>query len=73
MPMAISDSAGQHVLNVPLATVVIGGLFSATFLTLIVILYCMLWLNRSRVKEKNCAKLQNTPMVLSFLQAWDYR
>ncbi|MCQ2960145.1 MAG: CusA/CzcA family heavy metal efflux RND transporter [Bacteroidales bacterium] len=36
VPMAISDSAGAEVQR-PLATVVIGGLFSATILTLIII------------------------------------
>ncbi|MCL4481447.1 MAG: CusA/CzcA family heavy metal efflux RND transporter, partial [Bacteroidetes bacterium] len=36
LPMAISGSAGAEVQR-PLATVVIGGLFSATFLTLVVI------------------------------------
>ncbi len=43
LPMAFSTSAGAEVQR-PLATVVIGGLISATFLTMVVlpVLYCML-------------------------------
>ncbi|MBK9292085.1 MAG: CusA/CzcA family heavy metal efflux RND transporter [Bacteroidetes bacterium] len=43
LPMAISQSAGAEVQR-PLATVVIGGLFTSTFLTLIVlpVLYCVI-------------------------------
>jgi cobalt-zinc-cadmium resistance protein CzcA len=42
LPMAVSQSAGAEVQR-PLATVVIGGLFTSTFLTLIVmpVLYCI--------------------------------
>jgi cobalt-zinc-cadmium resistance protein CzcA len=41
-PMAFSTSAGAEVQR-PLATVVIGGLITATFLTMVVlpVLYCM--------------------------------
>lgn len=49
LPMAISQSSGAEVQR-PLATVVIGGLFTSTFLTLIVlpVLYCIVqqYLNR---------------------------
>ncbi|MDO9553413.1 efflux RND transporter permease subunit [Rhodonellum sp.] len=50
LPMAISTSAGAEVQR-PLATVVVGGLISATFLTLIVlpVLYAMFF----KTKEKN--------------------
>ncbi|HMM12138.1 MAG TPA: CusA/CzcA family heavy metal efflux RND transporter [Bacteroidales bacterium] len=43
LPMAVSQSAGAEVQR-PLATVVIGGLFTSTFLTLIVlpVLYCLM-------------------------------
>jgi cobalt-zinc-cadmium resistance protein CzcA len=48
LPMAISTGAGAEVQK-PLATVVIGGLFSATILTLLVlpVLYSFTWKNRS--------------------------
>lgn len=55
LPMAISQSAGAEVQR-PLATVVIGGLFSSTFLTLIVVpvLYALeeKW-NDRRMKKKS--------------------
>lgn len=50
LPMAISNGAGAEVQR-PLATVVIGGLISATFLTLFVLPALYLLFNRSTVKR----------------------
>lgn len=49
LPMAVSDSAGAEVQR-PLATVVIGGLFSSTILTLLIIpiLYTLLNLKKAK-------------------------
>lgn len=63
LPMALSTNAGAEVQR-PLATVVIGGLFSATLLTLLVlpILYTLLGFGQSfRLKTKNGL------LVLAFL------
>ncbi|MCL6523122.1 MAG: CusA/CzcA family heavy metal efflux RND transporter [Thermoflavifilum sp.] len=54
LPMALSQSAGAEVQR-PLATVVIGGLISATFLTLF-ILPCLYMLIESRPIRKHGAK-----------------
>ncbi len=60
LPMALSHGAGAEVQK-PLATVVIGGLVTATFLTLFVLplLYLMFTSNR-----KNKANLPITPIVV---------
>jgi cobalt-zinc-cadmium resistance protein CzcA len=47
LPMAISHSAGAEVQR-PLATVVIGGLITATFLTLIVLPVLYVWLHKPK-------------------------
>jgi cobalt-zinc-cadmium resistance protein CzcA len=49
LPMAVSDSAGAEVQR-PLATVVIGGLFSSTILTLLIIpiLYTLVNLRKTK-------------------------
>jgi len=52
LPMAISTSAGAEVQR-PLATVVIGGLFTATLLTLIVLPLLYLYFNSANKKNKN--------------------
>lgn len=54
LPMAISTGAGAEVQK-PLATVVIGGLITATFLTLFVIpsLYEWMYSSKSELNEKN--------------------
>ncbi len=52
LPMAISTSAGAEVQK-PLATVVIGGLITATFLTLIVLPIIYYLANRKKMKIKN--------------------
>ncbi|SFU15499.1 cobalt-zinc-cadmium resistance protein CzcA [Algoriphagus locisalis] len=61
LPMAISNSAGAEVQR-PLATVVVGGLISATFLTLIVlpVLYVLF-------KSKSGSSLGSSKKVLSSL------
>ncbi len=53
LPMALSTGAGAEVQK-PLATVVIGGLVSATFLTLVLI--PVLYINRQRWISKNISK-----------------
>ena len=50
IPMATSTSAGAEVQR-PLATVVIGGLVSATLLTLLVLPTVYLWVERRRAKQ----------------------
>lgn len=54
LPMAFSTSAGAEVQK-PLATVVIGGLFSSTILTLFVlpVLYSLFYLKRKKVMKIN--------------------
>ncbi|MCB0762810.1 MAG: CusA/CzcA family heavy metal efflux RND transporter, partial [Flavobacteriales bacterium] len=59
LPMAISTSAGAEVQR-PLATVVIGGLVSATFLTLIVLPVLYSWSERKK-------KLRKAPLVMVLL------
>jgi cobalt-zinc-cadmium resistance protein CzcA len=69
LPMAISESAGSEVQR-PLATVVIGGLITATFLTLIVlpVLYLM-FETRSRKRHHRRHKAAGITTVLLFLFA----
>lgn len=58
LPMAISTSGGAEVQR-PLATVVIGGLITATFLTLIILPILYYWLERSgkrNLRGPNIAK-----------------
>lgn len=60
LPMALSNGAGAEVQR-PLATVVIGGLLIATFLTLFVLPLLYLWIE----KDKNSTKLsKNLTAVL---------
>jgi cobalt-zinc-cadmium resistance protein CzcA len=56
LPMAISTNAGAEVQR-PLATVVIGGLISATILTLVVLPVLYTYLNRKKEEQKNSGKL----------------
>ena len=65
LPMAISSSAGAEVQR-PLATVVIGGLFTATILTMVVlpILYKVF---DSKEFKKPKFKIQNTTVIVLFL------
>jgi cobalt-zinc-cadmium resistance protein CzcA len=52
IPMAVSNSGGAEVQR-PLATVVIGGLLTATFLTLVVIPILYYWLESQKEKKRN--------------------
>jgi len=52
LPMAVSASAGAEVQR-PLATVVVGGLISATILTLIVLPVLYAWVEERRQKKQN--------------------
>jgi cobalt-zinc-cadmium resistance protein CzcA len=49
LPMAISHGAGAEVQK-PLATVVIGGLFSSTLLTLVLLPILYAWISKKSVK-----------------------
>jgi cobalt-zinc-cadmium resistance protein CzcA len=64
LPMAISASAGAEVQR-PLATVVIGGLFSATFLTLVVIpvLYALVESLTQKRKQRRFSA-PNAPLII---------
>ena len=64
IPMAISTSAGAEVQR-PLATVVIGGLISATALTLLVLPTVYIWVEE-RFGEVSSFELANSmPMRMS--------
>ncbi len=52
IPMAVSTSGGAEVQR-PLATVVIGGLITATFLTLVVVPVLYYWLESRKEKKNN--------------------
>ena len=67
LPMAISTNAGAEVQR-PLATVVIGGLFTATFLTLVVLPVLYTW-----YKKKAILKMNKTAVVtiIGFLFMWN--
>ncbi len=67
LPMALSTSAGAEVQK-PLATVVIGGLISATFLTLIVLpVFYILFSRRMRFPGKLKSMKAAMLLVLAFL------
>ncbi|MFC0318722.1 CusA/CzcA family heavy metal efflux RND transporter [Olivibacter oleidegradans] len=65
LPMAISTGAGAEVQK-PLATVVIGGLISATFLTLFVLPLLYIIFN-SKVNLKGNFKVKTLPVILIVL------
>lgn len=67
LPMALSNSAGAEVQK-PLATVVIGGLISATFLTLLVlpVLY-MLFSGKRESSDGNGNVSASTPLIILLL------
>ena len=73
LPMAVSNSAGAEVQR-PLATVVIGGLISATALTLVVlpVLYALFERKRNNPKDKKPMKTFVTLMLLLLLPALGY-
>ena len=67
LPMAVSDSAGAEVQR-PLATVVIGGLFTATLLTLVVV--PVLYTLEEKMGQKNRSRSrvrESLPGVMLFL------
>lgn len=67
LPMAISTSGGAEVQR-PLATVVIGGLLTATFLTLVILPIFYYWIERWNEKRtKNKSTIQNGALTLLFL------
>ncbi|MFI5192484.1 MAG: CusA/CzcA family heavy metal efflux RND transporter [Chitinophagales bacterium] len=63
IPMALSNGAGAEVQR-PLATVVIGGLLSATFLTLFVLPLLYAWLQRKKNKPSIAIPAITTILVL---------
>ncbi len=66
LPMALSHSAGAEVQK-PLATVVIGGLLSATFLTLFVLpLLYIIFNTKIKVKRKSITTILVIGLFLSF-------
>lgn len=68
LPMAISSGAGAEVQK-PLATVVIGGLISATLLTLI-LLPILYFIFEEKIKGK---KSKSLPIAMSFLLAFTFQ
>ncbi len=66
LPMAISTNAGAEVQR-PLATVVIGGLISATMLTLVVLPVLYAYLNKKQTKKKTGGNLPSTVVALLLL------
>ncbi len=66
LPMAISSSSGAEVQR-PLATVVIGGLITATFLTLVVLPVLYIYFTKSSFKMKKNKALPTTVLLLGFL------
>ena len=62
LPMALSHGAGAEVQR-PLATVVIGGLITATFLTLIVLPVLFRWFDKIKFKKKS----KHVELTLLFL------
>lgn len=69
LPMAISTTSGAEVQR-PLATVVIGGLISATILTLVVlpVLYIYFTTGKIKLKKKNIPVV-STLLILGFILA----
>lgn len=64
LPMALSGSAGAEVQR-PLATVVVGGLISATLLTLVVLPVLYVWFNSK--KERSTSNMKSTALLIFFL------
>ena len=70
LPMAISESSGAEVQR-PLATVVIGGLITATLLTLIVLPTLYVIVNRVKITPKPLTLVLLAFLSISSLQAQD--
>ncbi|MEY3542282.1 MAG: hypothetical protein RLZZ204_1094, partial [Bacteroidota bacterium] len=66
LPMALSTSSGAEVQR-PLATVVIGGLISATLLTLFVLPVLYVWVEKRKFKKVKAASLLPLFLLLPFL------
>nr|MCU0351035.1 efflux RND transporter permease subunit [Flavobacterium sp.] len=66
LPMAISSSAGAEVQR-PLATVVIGGLFTATLLTMIVLPILFKILDEKEFKKPKFKKVKESDFMMIFL------
>jgi len=66
LPMAISSSAGAEVQR-PLATVVIGGLFTATILTMVVLPILFKVFDKKEFKKPKFKKHQSTTYTILFL------
>ncbi len=73
LPMAVSQSAGAEVQR-PLATVVIGGLFTSTFLTLIVlpVLYCIVQQRFGDKASSGAPKTMLAGLLLLLLPAMSF-
>lgn len=70
LPMAVSSSAGAEVQR-PLATVVVGGLISATLLTLLVLPVLYAWLEERSQKQKTMKSTIITLLLcVGFGAAW---
>jgi cobalt-zinc-cadmium resistance protein CzcA len=63
LPMALSHGAGAEVQR-PLATVVIGGLITATFLTLVVLPILYMWIEREKPKKRKMRPVAATLLLL---------
>jgi cobalt-zinc-cadmium resistance protein CzcA len=66
LPMALSTSSGAEVQR-PLATVVMGGLFSATLLTLFVLPVLYVWVEKRKLKKVKLVPLSILLLMLPFL------
>jgi cobalt-zinc-cadmium resistance protein CzcA len=66
LPMALSTSSGAEVQR-PLATVVIGGLISATLLTLFVLPVLYVWVEKRKLKKSRVASILPILILLPFL------
>ncbi len=66
LPMALSNSGGAEVQR-PLATVVIGGLISATFLTLVILPILYSWLARWQEKRRSFPASKSGLLLLPLL------
>jgi cobalt-zinc-cadmium resistance protein CzcA len=66
LPMALSNGAGAEVQR-PLATVVIGGLVTATFLTLFVLPILYVWLENFKSRRMKKRNINITAIVIAFV------
>lgn len=64
LPMALSQGAGAEVQR-PLATVVIGGLITATFLTLVVLPVLYMWIEREKPRKRRMRPIAVILLLLS--------